>query len=324
MPHFTLCAQNNKTRCLPQANYFLIVPIITMGGFDFERPVGANADVMELEYIAALHQTDDVNREEFIDGSIVSSDVKHYLLSRYGIVATEEVIRKLIFKGLAGGDGEDDSIDIAEIVAILLIPFLSKITDQSNEAENLDEFSEEDEEHESVRRQNIQIRKESKEIISEILNTILQETTGSSEPRPLTKDLLHAIFSQYDELGLIQNDDTLVDDMIKLATRGEDNVMLNSETFARALSDDIKLYNPTNESRNSTHYEDVFGTDRENVDQVDVDSIENKENRHFQRVFNYPQLDILADTYRSKSQFILALIALLLSLFTTFTNGRFY
>ena len=81
--------------------------------------------------------------------------------------------------------------------------------------------------------------------------------------------------------------------MIKLATRGEDNVMLNSETFARALSDDIKLYNPTNESRKSTHYEDAFGINGENADEVDI---ENMEKRDFQRVFNFPQLDILADT----------------------------
>merc|ERR1740124_1726572 len=123
--------------------------------------------------------------------------------------------------------------------------------------------------------------------------------------------------------------------------------MLNSETFARALSDDIKLYNPTNESGNSTHYEDVFGTDRDNIklynptnesgnsthykhvfgteiENVDRVDIENMENRHFQRVFNYPQLDILADTYRSKSQFILALIALLLSFWSMFIDGRFF
>jgi len=280
-----------------------------MGAFDFEGPVGANADVMELEYITALHQTDDADHEAFTNASIGSSDVKYYLLSRYGIVTTEEVIRNLIFRGLAGGDGEDDCIDIAEIVTILLIPFFSKITDHSNEAENLDNFSEGDEEHKTIRFENIQ------EIISDILNIILQETTGSPEPRPLTKELLNAIFTQYDELD-IQNDDTLVDEMIKLATRGEDNVMLNSETFARALSDDIKLYNPTNESRKSTHYEDAFGINGENVDGVDIDSIENMEKRDFQRVFNFPQLDILADTYRSKAQFILALMALFLTLVT--------
>ena len=39
-----------------------------MGGSSFQRPVGAEADVKELEYISALHQTGDVLRE---DGSII-------------------------------------------------------------------------------------------------------------------------------------------------------------------------------------------------------------------------------------------------------------
>ena len=40
----------------------VIVLFITRGSF-FERPVGVNADFMDLEYIAALHQTGDANHE---------------------------------------------------------------------------------------------------------------------------------------------------------------------------------------------------------------------------------------------------------------------
>ena len=39
-------------------------------GFGFERPVGASADVAELEYISALHQTDvqELRQDGTIDG----------------------------------------------------------------------------------------------------------------------------------------------------------------------------------------------------------------------------------------------------------------
>ena len=67
----------------------LIVPFITMGGFDFERPVGANADVMELEYISALHQTDDANREEFMNGSIVCTCI----LFAFGTITFANLIK---------------------------------------------------------------------------------------------------------------------------------------------------------------------------------------------------------------------------------------
>jgi hypothetical protein len=36
----------------------------------FDRPVGAAADVKELEYITALHQTCDEDEDAFLDGSI--------------------------------------------------------------------------------------------------------------------------------------------------------------------------------------------------------------------------------------------------------------
>jgi hypothetical protein len=36
----------------------------------FDRPIGAAADAKELEYITALHQTDDANDDSWINGSI--------------------------------------------------------------------------------------------------------------------------------------------------------------------------------------------------------------------------------------------------------------
>ena len=64
----------------------------------FERPVGAAADMKELEYISALHQSSSTLRE---DGTISSTDVLCFLRSRYGIaIDTDDALD--IVKGLSG------------------------------------------------------------------------------------------------------------------------------------------------------------------------------------------------------------------------------
>mmetsp|Transcript_11119 Transcript_11119/g.16328 ORF Transcript_11119/g.16328 Transcript_11119/m.16328 type:complete len:948 (+) Transcript_11119:156-2999(+) len=66
----------------------------------FERPVGAKADVAELEYVSALLQT---NRNSLrADGSLIARDVHLYLKSRYGIEFSEEDVKDFIMQELAG------------------------------------------------------------------------------------------------------------------------------------------------------------------------------------------------------------------------------
>ena len=47
-------------------------------------------------------------------------------MSRHGIKVEKEEVLKEMFHGLAGGDTEEDCIDIVEMVAMLLIPYLVK------------------------------------------------------------------------------------------------------------------------------------------------------------------------------------------------------
>ena len=79
--------------------------------YKFERPVGAAADARELEYVAALHQTDDAQEDSWMDGSIEAIDVKNFLLSRYGIKVTEQEVIDNIFAEMGGGD---NCIDLTE------------------------------------------------------------------------------------------------------------------------------------------------------------------------------------------------------------------
>jgi hypothetical protein len=94
----------------------------------FEGPVGAQADVNELEYISALHQTDPSGVRE--NGSIKDEDIVHYLMSRYGIAVTQEEVRETIIADLRVGGGDSDKneelIDLMEIAAIMMIPTLLK------------------------------------------------------------------------------------------------------------------------------------------------------------------------------------------------------
>ena len=61
----------------------------------FERSVGANSDVYELEYIAALMQTEKMFLRK--DGSLTARDIHFYLKSRHGLrIPIEQVEREII------------------------------------------------------------------------------------------------------------------------------------------------------------------------------------------------------------------------------------
>ena len=64
----------------------------------FKRPVGAAADVRELEYISALHQTSSVLDTE---GTVSAKDVLLFLRSRFGLVLTPDDAMDIV-KGLSG------------------------------------------------------------------------------------------------------------------------------------------------------------------------------------------------------------------------------
>ena len=76
------------------------------------KPVGAIADLKELEYISALHQT---GKNLRTDGSIRADDVAKFLMSRYGIKVTDDEVTETIAKGFGGGglsEEDGDTIDV--------------------------------------------------------------------------------------------------------------------------------------------------------------------------------------------------------------------
>ena len=115
----------------------------------FEQPIGPVGDVNELEYISALHQSDktEIRRDASIRGTLLlpvapfltttkhitaAEDIRSFLASRYGIVVTDEQVEQTILHGLGGGDvdGDQEVLDLMELVACLQIPVLLKAAQQ--------------------------------------------------------------------------------------------------------------------------------------------------------------------------------------------------
>ena len=100
----------------------------------YTKPVGATADLRELEYISALHQTGKTLRR---DGSIKTDDIAKFLMSRYGIKVTEEEVTETIAKGFGGGDVSEedgDTLDLVEMTAIYSDDARANVAQSRNES----------------------------------------------------------------------------------------------------------------------------------------------------------------------------------------------
>jgi len=201
-------------------------------------------------------------------------DVVNFLSSRYGIRVTPEEVKQTILRGLGGGDGDDDVIDLSEVVAILIIPELIKCARQIAygplRQKERDEFKSDWQYNEYMRRFELaDARMPDPGILQIVLNNILQDVTGSTEPRPLDRQLVRDIFTAYGEDELVENDE-IIDEMIAAASvvgTGDDDVeknggvqMLDLRSFSQALTSDTRLYDVEKETQLTTFYYDCMGT----------------------------------------------------------------
>lgn len=251
------------------------------------KPCGPFADVKELEYIAALHQTGKKVRK---DGSIHAVDIQMFLMSRYGIKAPNDEIRTKIigsFGEHAMKDAEEDffaegdveggqfentarsqigsgSLDLTEVLAMLLIPELLKaeqslVRTQPQEKQTLPE----PDTAVTIQSHGEKGKKHwpDADLIANVLCMILHDATGDSNPRPLTKELLHQILTFYGERSLA-DDEGLLDDML-MATNHKLNpseapILFDCHAFARALTHDVHRFNIDNENSMTSNYYDVL------------------------------------------------------------------
>ena len=211
----------------------------------FDRPIGASADVKELEYISALHQTCPNKVRQ--DGSIDARDIRLFLKSRYGIIVEEEEVRKTIIFGLGGGDSEEEIIDLMEVESILLIPTILKSARlEVDETSPLSSPIPDG------------VVPPEPDLMKKVLKMILEDVTGSQTPKKLDCQLISKIFQAYGEMELAR-DTRLHEEMVKAANPlGEENAMLDLQAFANGLVHDIQEYDLKNEIRSTTNFNDCL------------------------------------------------------------------
>mmetsp|Transcript_24281 Transcript_24281/g.45209 ORF Transcript_24281/g.45209 Transcript_24281/m.45209 type:complete len:1056 (+) Transcript_24281:78-3245(+) len=213
----------------------------------FERPIGASADLHELEYISALHQT--CPKQVRKNGSITAADIRMLLTSRYGVVVDEDTIKTTVMSGLGGGDSEEEIVDLMEVVSLLLIPTILKCsrveTDKKSPLSGpLPEG----------------VLPPEPDLMKRILKMILEDVTGDAIPKRLDKELIARIFEAFGEMDL-SRDEELHEKMIEAANpSGCKNPVLDLEAFANGLVQDIQEYDLKNEIRSTTNFDDVLLT----------------------------------------------------------------
>ena len=266
----------------------------------FIKPKGSTADLREIEYISALHQTAETLRK---DGTITSDDISMFLISRYGIEASSEHITNTIMKGFGGGgisESDGATMDLTEIVAMLLIPTLVRIKrgmmeEKSNHVVDsdadevvggnfivghgnvVDEFDNKSTTNEQSAR-TVDLSSSNTYGQSEpIINT--NESLMVRKPKKLFRYVLKMILAD-----TIQNDSSpppLTVDLLRsiFLFYGEKEVAadkdllqgmvdlakdagdnLDEYVFANCCTSDVELYDIESEQRLSSTYLDVFGT----------------------------------------------------------------
>ena len=248
----------------------------------FERPVGAPADVMELEYCSALQQTGMHSLRH--NGSLQAVDIQRQLLSRHGIDVSTEQIETVILQQLAGclyeegktPEEEDDAVAAAEedieaardpaksiaqssdggakedVIQTLPIDLVQQVAlllipqlQQIALTENSEGRKErkKDEEASSP--------SDTKEDSSEadqgkVVQTVLEELlelSGLPEGSELSVETLQIILNALGE----EWPDEVIHDMVDqtIDSSKEPSPVLNYETFLRVLTHDTRLYNDT-------------------------------------------------------------------------------
>jgi hypothetical protein len=235
---------------------------------EFDRPVGAQRDVQELEFVSALMQTASVIRT---NGSIDADDISLYLKSRYGVVVDKATVRQKIVQELAGQTGEScEYLDICQFVSVLLIPFLVEETEDAPAGKN-----------------------------SESMDFFFRSLFPGKDAI-VTVDRLRSVFESFTELNV---SDKLVKEMVEVAggtrpTMG--NALAGDVLDYRSEWKDRKSLNYDDVLRSSMSDRVTIGgnqTQRKESPQ---------EESRLTRIYTAPSVDYVAETYK-RPLFVMAL-----------------
>ena len=154
------------------------------------------------------------------------------------------------------------------------------------------------------------------DLIESALEMMLHDATGSIQPQRLTKELIRQLLLFYGETDMAY-DDILLEEMMDAASKNDQDdvernpMILDKHTFARALTNDVGLYNLENENSVTTNYDDVFKSSQT----VDEKSQKDDDIQPIKTVWTFPSIDYTADTFRSKTFVIFLWVTWILSYF---------
>jgi len=224
------------------------------------------------------------------------------------------------------GNKDKGSMDLSQVLALLLIPLLLKAE------KSLLEQKEEDTHHSILPPSFNNVRKHTErgdkhwpdaDLIDNTLRMMLCNATGDQNPQPLTKELLRQLLRYYFTDGELADDENLLDEMLSIAKgnsiengRDDEEIIFDQYKFVRALTHDAQRYNIDNENSQNTNYVDVFKTYYSTKTEektcaclnfinpmrtVNNDTDHEEENiSPVRRVYTCPSIDYTADTFRSK------------------------
>jgi len=221
---------------------------------------------------------------------------------------------------------EEVSMDLSQVLALLLIPLLLKAE------KTLAQQKEEDTHHSIIPPSFNNVRKHTErgdkhwpdgDLIDNTLCMMLWNT-GHQNSQPLTKELLRQLLRYYFTDGELADDDNLLDEMLSMAKGNsiengvdDEEIIFDKYSFVRALTHDIQRYDIDNENSQNTNYVDVFKTYYSTKTEEKtcsclnainpmkaVEDGRNEEGEEdispVQRVYTCPSIDYTADTFRSK------------------------
>jgi hypothetical protein len=240
-------------------------------------------------------------------------------------------------------DVEEPKVDICQMLALLLIPFLrsGNIHDLQflrgkNEIQNLED--------------NAELLQHVLEIALNNLQTELDPKTTSNGMEPqgiwLSVDIMREILETFGEYGIPTD---LIEDMVEVARSGldmtseemgnTDQVFLDAAIFLHVLTADTQLYNPAEiDCSRSTHFDDarvarefqqqaLYGRfaartrRRSSLVRANKTVGTNPNSLPFEKLYTAANIDNNADTYRSTTWFTLVWVETILLYFAYMVNS---
>ncbi len=188
-------------------------------------------------------------------------------------------------------------LDLISIVSALFVPAFKKLATPIEEREGLETIC--------------------PHLLNKVVEMILHDVTGDTEPKTLTLSLVRDIFVMYGEKDAV-SDDEVLQKLLLVATEGKENVEFNAETMLRILTHDLQEFDVRKEVEATTNMMDVFGNDcmgchgisvKREVEEEDCDKKNGEngasgESLFIKRITTGKAIDFIAGTYSCKYQVV--------------------